>query len=91
MQHIFVLVPHPCYNRPCLNGGICIDSYSGYSSYPDKWNHGFLHYLCICQAGFTGSNCEGKIPLVVPEHVQNHNTSSPNLRHQNKDLSRSPI
>lgn len=51
-------IPHPCYNRPCLNGGICIDSYSGYSAYPDKWNQGFLHYLCICQAGFTGSNCE---------------------------------
>lgn len=86
-----VVVPHPCYNRPCLNGGICIDSYSGYSAYPDKWNHGFLHYLCICQAGFTGSNCEGKIRLAVTELVRNNNTSSSYLRHQDGDLSQSYI
>ncbi|XP_068705343.1 fibropellin-1-like isoform X2 [Montipora foliosa] len=51
-------IPHPCSTHPCLNGGLCIDSYSGYNSYPWKWNQGFLHYLCLCQAGFTGSNCE---------------------------------
>lgn len=69
-------VPHPCYNRPCLNGGVCIDSYSGYNAYPDKWNHGFLHYLCICQAGFSGSNCEGKMRLGFSDHVQTNNAIS---------------
>ena len=52
-------VPHPCHVRPCLNGGVCIDSYSGYNSYPEHWDHGFLHYLCLCQSGFIGPNCEG--------------------------------
>ncbi|RMX59194.1 hypothetical protein pdam_00007743 [Pocillopora damicornis] len=52
------VLPHPCYTRPCLNDGICIDSYSGYNTYPENWNHGHLHYLCICRSGYTGSNCE---------------------------------
>lgn len=57
---ILFSVPHPCYTRPCLNDGICIDSYSGYNTYPENWNHGHLHYLCICRSGYTGSNCEGR-------------------------------
>ena len=57
---IRVVVPHPCHIRPCLNGGLCVDSFSGYNGYPSTWNHGSLHYLCICRPGFTGLNCESK-------------------------------
>ena len=53
------LVPHPCHIRPCLNGALCVDSFSGYNGYPSKWNHGSLHYLCICRPGYSGLNCEG--------------------------------
>jgi hypothetical protein len=52
-------VPHPCHIRPCLNGALCVDSFSGYNGYPSKWNHGSLHYLCICRPGYSGLNCEG--------------------------------
>ncbi|XP_028404212.1 fibropellin-1-like [Dendronephthya gigantea] len=51
-------IPHPCHIRPCLNGALCVDSFSGYNGYPSKWNHGSLHYLCICRPGYTGLNCE---------------------------------
>ncbi|XP_048589945.1 neurogenic locus notch homolog protein 1 isoform X2 [Nematostella vectensis] len=52
-------IPHPCFTRPCQNNGVCIDSYSGFSAYPDNWDsHGYLHYLCLCQQGFMGPNCE---------------------------------
>ncbi|XP_031572747.1 fibropellin-1-like isoform X2 [Actinia tenebrosa] len=54
-------VPHPCYNHPCENDGVCVDSYSGYSAYPDNWDSGYLHYLCLCKAGFMGANCEQDI------------------------------
>ncbi|EDO28379.1 predicted protein, partial [Nematostella vectensis] len=55
-------IPHPCFTRPCQNNGVCIDSYSGFSAYPDNWDsHGYLHYLCLCQQGFMGPNCEMKI------------------------------
>ena len=59
------VVAHPCFTRPCLNSGICIDSYSGYSAYPEHWNHGYLHYLCLCESGFTGPNCEGMLGICL--------------------------
>ena len=33
-----------CFLSPCLNNGTCIDRVARYS--------------CLCQAGFTGQNCE---------------------------------
>lgn len=59
------LVPNPCHVRPCLNGALCIDSFSGYHSSPTNWNRGSLHYLCICQPGFSGFNCEGMIKTIT--------------------------
>ena len=37
---------NPCFSNPCLHDSICLNGYT------DK------QYLCQCQAGYTGEQCE---------------------------------
>ena len=37
---------NPCFSNPCLHDSICLNGYT------DK------QYLCECQAGYTGEQCE---------------------------------
>ena len=38
------VVVNVCVSQPCLNGAACINDDGG--------------YLCLCEAGFTGEQCE---------------------------------
>ena len=45
---------NPCFSNPCLHDSICRNGYT------DK------QYLCECQAGYTGEQCEnGKATLAL--------------------------
>ena len=48
MFHISV---EPCKSEPCLNNGVCVVT--------DDNN-----YVCVCQAGYTGDNCESSRKIV---------------------------
>ena len=55
----FVTDIDECSSNPCLNGGTCTDQVNG--------------YVCSCQAGYTGSQCQSrtlptyrKIPVISP-------------------------
>ena len=44
---VFCIVTH-CHSNPCKNGGKCLSDLNSYS--------------CLCDAGYTGTNCEkGKV------------------------------
>jgi len=56
---IYILVPNPCADSPCLHNGACIDE----SSSKEK---GILmadrhDYKCFCTPGYRGKNCEGEM------------------------------
>ena len=46
LMNTFVTEIMPCASSPCQNGATCFDHSSGSS------------YVCLCPAGFEGSNCE---------------------------------
>ncbi len=37
---------NPCSSNPCLHNATCLNGFT------DK------RYICLCQAGYTGENCE---------------------------------
>ena len=46
-----------CQSDPCINGGTCVDD--------------IARYDCICQAGYTSTNCESNILFVFVQRYQN--------------------
>ena len=47
MYHLYLVVETlPCASNPCQNGATCFD------------NNGGSGYVCLCPAGFEGTNCE---------------------------------
>ena len=44
MADINECAPRGDFGNPCLNGGTCLD--------------GINEYICICEPGWTGINCE---------------------------------
>ena len=59
VHHVYTIFLHPilyismteilaCASNPCQNGATCFDNNGG-SSYM---------YVCLCPAGFEGTNCE---------------------------------
>ena len=46
MTTLCSLPQNPCFSNPCLHDSICLNGYT------DK------QYLCKCQAGYTGEQCE---------------------------------
>ncbi len=61
-----------CKSTPCLNGGKCIEgSYgSGVGSGLDTAESA---YMCICEPGFAGDNCEtSKLTMGKLYHIKCH-------------------
>ncbi|XP_035673492.1 fibropellin-1-like [Branchiostoma floridae] len=54
-----------CLNSPCNNGGVCADLPDG--------------YLCICQAGWTGQNCQTEVDECASNPCQNGATCTDGL------------
>ncbi|CAH1257254.1 NOTCH1 [Branchiostoma lanceolatum] len=54
-----------CLNSPCNNGGACADIPDG--------------YLCICQAGWTGQNCQTEVDECASNPCQNGATCTDGL------------
>ena len=61
--NLFYLVPDPCVDLICLNGGTCIDQQSPANDSADlEAVHPRLlaDFYCQCALGFTGKRCESK-------------------------------
>lgn len=54
--------PDPCEGRPCLNGGVCGRVGEMEESQSIQMQLDFWAYTCICSQGFTGQNCEVRMP-----------------------------
>ena len=53
---IFFIETRPCLTNPCMHGGRCIDSFSGF-----HWSFGPMQFYCVCKSPFKGLNCERKL------------------------------
>ena len=55
-------IPMPCASNPCVNGATCFDQGNRAS------------YVCLCPAGFEGTNCENGMynlfKLIFIQHVK---------------------
>jgi len=64
---LYIGTENPCFSNPCRRHSICLNGYT------DK------QYLCKCQAGYTGEQCEkvilGSIPEMPAESCLEINTS----------------
>jgi len=45
--HVYISVPRACQDKPCVNGGTCVESIDD-------------NYECLCPPAFTGANCQSK-------------------------------
>ena len=61
LKFLFVIIEtRPCLTNPCMHGGRCIDSFSGF-----HWSFGPMQYYCVCKRPFKGLNCERKSGLFI--------------------------